>query len=118
MSFAERALLHKNKLEDFKVYLALHGVAYRAGKGDYELMQIQLGTQWHKIYKRDKMPEHVTVQGALVGVVKAFVAGRDPHVPAPPPVERRKEADGAETFITRGAHAPRVFPDSTTPPWE
>lgn len=114
MSFADRALLHKSKIEAFKVYLALHGIAYRAGKGDYEILQVQLGTQWHKLYARDKMPEHVTVQGALVGVVRAFIAGRDPHVPAPPPVQ--KTEDG--TFITRGAKAPRVFPTSNTPPWE
>ena len=114
MNFADRALLHKNKVEAFKVYLALHNIAYRAGAGNYELLQVQLGAQWHKLYKRDKMPEHVTVQGALVGVVKAFIAGRDPHVPAPPPVEKTKDG----TFITRGARAPRVFPSSDIPPWE
>jgi hypothetical protein len=74
---ADRGLLHKNCLEDFKAYLTACGVSHRQGNGDYEVLQVRLpdGT-WPKLYRRESTPEHLTVQGSLVRLVEGYLESR------------------------------------------
>lgn len=63
---ANRATLHKSKLEDFKEYLDAREIAYRPGKGVWEELQVLTPKYgWQCIYSRGSMPEHLTVQDKL-----------------------------------------------------
>lgn len=93
-----RNLLHVSKVEDFKAYLDEIGVEHRPGRGEYELLQVHVDGAWPKLYSRLKMPEHVTVQNALIPLVTAFIH----RSKLPEPIN---EVD------------PEVFLDSDGPPW-
>ena len=74
---AQRALLHKDKVADFANWCGENGVTTRPGKGDWELLQVNFPAgQWNKVYARVNMPEHTTVQDALVPLVRDFIDGR------------------------------------------
>ena len=74
---ADRQLLHKNKVEDFKAWLDACGIRHRPGKGDYEVLQVfRADGCWFKLYRRNHMPEHVTVQGPLVNLVREYIASK------------------------------------------
>lgn len=70
---ADRALLHKTHLGPFKVWLANHGLMYRGPRGDYQVLQVQLGNQWHCLYEKLNAKEHYTVTGPLVRQVRQFI---------------------------------------------
>lgn len=70
---ADRALLHRTHLQPFKEWLALHGHLWRDGRGDFQVLQVLQGHQWHCIYERLKMPEHYTVTGPLTRLVRQFI---------------------------------------------
>lgn len=71
---ALRNLLHKNKVIAFLAWLTEIGIEHRPGAGAYELAQINHPPgQWSKLYRRDVMAEHVTVQEALLPVVHQFI---------------------------------------------
>lgn len=73
---ASRNLLHLNKVEAFKLWLDRKNIAYRDGKGDYELLQVNTPNfGWQKLYRRHDMSEHITVQDKLVPLVKTFIRG-------------------------------------------
>ena len=74
---ANRATLHKNKLEDFKKYLDARGIAYRPGKGTWQELQVLTSKHgWQCIYSRADMPEHLTVQDKLCPLVWGYLEER------------------------------------------
>ena len=71
---ADRRVLHKDKLEEFKSYLQSIGVAYRAGRGEYQALQVLTNNKgWQCIYNKLDMPEHLTIQDTLKPLVKRFL---------------------------------------------
>jgi len=57
---ANRNTLHINKLEAFKKYLDSQGIAYRPGKGIWQILQVMTPKHdWQCIYERMDMPERV-----------------------------------------------------------
>lgn len=73
---ATRNYLHISKLDDFKGWLQSKNFSYRSGKGDWEVLQVDTGKVWAKIYRRADMPEHFTVQDVLMPIVRAFMADK------------------------------------------
>ena len=74
---ADRATLHKSKLEDFKEYLNLRGIAHRPGKGTWQELQVlTLEDGWQCIYSRVDMPEHLTIQDKLISLIKSYLRER------------------------------------------
>lgn len=72
-----RSMLHKSHLTPFKIWLAERGYLYRPGRGDFQILQVQLGNAWHCIYERSNMPEHYTTVTPLEPTVRRFI--RDYH---------------------------------------
>jgi len=70
---ADRCTLHISKLEKFKDYLNDQGIAYRAGKGEYQVLQAKTELGWQVIFKRNDMPEHYSINDKLVGIVREFL---------------------------------------------
>jgi hypothetical protein len=70
---ANRCVLHKNKLDEFRAWCAENSIEVRDGKGEYQLMQVRVDNQWLVIYSRLYMPEHVTVPNGLTRLVRQFV---------------------------------------------
>ena len=71
---ADRATLHKSKLEDFKEYLNSRGVAYRPGKGTWQVLQVLTSKSgWQCIYSKAAMPEHYVVQNKLLPLVWGYL---------------------------------------------
>lgn len=77
-----RALLHKDKLQDFKAWIDAHpNLEWRdtEGAGDgYCIMQVRSksggwGNHWLGVYRRLHMPEHVTVDARLSATVRHFI---------------------------------------------
>jgi len=70
-----RCTLHITKLENFKEWLNETGRAHRPGKGDYQVLQVMTDDKgWQCIFSRHDMPEHFTVQDALMPVVWKYLA--------------------------------------------
>lgn len=68
-----RCLLHRSKLSEFKAWLDKEGIAYRDGKGFYQVLQIcKDGTHWNCIYSRLDMPEHFTTDKHLDSLISRF----------------------------------------------
>lgn len=74
---ANRCLLHKSKLEDFKVWLVKDGWTIEKTKGIYEVLR---ATKPYKkpliIFEKDRSKEHYTVQGIYVGLVYQFIRNK------------------------------------------
>ena len=70
-----RCLLHVSKVPDFIEWCKSKGIATRDGRGEYELFQIQpIGSKiWMCLYRREVMPEHVTIDYRLHRLVKNFI---------------------------------------------
>ena len=75
---ANRALLHRSKIEDFKSWLQADGWQIEQPKGIYEVVRATKGTRKPLIvYTRDnKGNEHITVQNRDEGVVRAYIRDR------------------------------------------
>lgn len=72
-----RNLLHKTKLEDFKVWLDAEGIRHRPGKGDWQILQVcKDGKQWFSVFERFVMPEHYSTDRRLDGLVAKFCRSR------------------------------------------
>lgn len=95
---ANRALLHRNKIEDFKGWLQADGWQIEEPKGIYEVVRARKGDRKPLIvYTRDnKGNEHITVQSRDEGVVRAYIR------------DRRREAwckaNGVEKITREKAH--------------
>lgn len=76
-----RNLLHKSKLQDFRLWLAQQGIAFREGRGEYQVMQVQAvgglhGRHWQCIFDRDSATEHYTVASPLERLVTRYIIDR------------------------------------------
>ena len=72
-----RNLLAQSKLEGFKQWLGDHGIPYRPGRGDFEVIQVLAdnGT-WQCIFYQLDKTVHYTVAGPLVPLVRRFINDR------------------------------------------
>lgn len=69
-----RNLLHKTKLEAFKVWLDGQGILHRPGRGHFEVLQVQVTKPfWCCVFSRLEMPEHYTVDRRLDHTVRQFI---------------------------------------------
>ena len=68
-----RCLLHKNKVEAFRQWLADKGIENRPPRGGWEILQVKIGRQWACLYARIEMPEHVTCDVRLERMVRQFI---------------------------------------------
>lgn len=68
-----RCLLHKNKLEAFKVWLTETGVEHRPARGDFQVLQVKVKTGWQCIFDRLDAKEHYTVAAPLESTVRRFI---------------------------------------------
>lgn len=76
---AARNLLHKTKLQEFKKFLDAEGIAYRPGKGDYQVLQVEHPEHgWVVIYEKLHSPEHFSIPWKMVGLVEKFIKGSKP----------------------------------------
>lgn len=71
-----RNLLHKTKLEDFKVWLDAHHVPHRPGRGSYQALQVNMSGKWCAVYERNDMPEHYTTEHTMDSLVRKFCRDR------------------------------------------
>lgn len=71
----KRCLLHKSKLNEFRVWLDSLQIPHRPGKGAWQILQVQTKQHgWQVVFERLEMPEHVTVQENLMPLVRKFIA--------------------------------------------
>ncbi|MDH2524667.1 hypothetical protein [Acinetobacter baumannii] len=70
---SKRALLHKSKLEDFKSWLIANQIQYRDGKGDFQVLQVEVKDRFYPIYDRFQ-GDHFTTQRELIPLVKRYIA--------------------------------------------
>jgi hypothetical protein len=71
-----RSLLHKSRVDEFLNWCRdVKGHQVRPGRGPYQIAQIKpkWSKQWHVLYSRNYMPEHVTVVVDLVPLVTNFI---------------------------------------------
>lgn len=68
-----RNLLHKDKLEGFKSWLDSKGREHRPGGGAWQVLQVRWGSGWQAIFERASMPEHLSVPGPLIPLVRAYI---------------------------------------------
>ena len=66
-------LLHKSKLDAFIAYLDANNIGHRPGKGDYQVLQVLTAKGWQVVFRKSDMPEHFTVNKALVPTVRRFI---------------------------------------------
>lgn len=72
-----RCTLHKTHLEEFKQFLADEGIAYRNGKGPYQILQVQTHQDgWQVVFVKREMPEHFSVNSKLMPIVNLFYVHR------------------------------------------
>jgi hypothetical protein len=72
-----RCTLHKTHLEEFKEWLETTGVAWRAGKGDYQVLQVLTQADgWQVVFRKNSMPEHFSVNEKLMPLVREFYRSR------------------------------------------
>lgn len=96
-----RNLLHKRRVDEFAQWMTDEDIPWREGRGEYEILQVQLPNGgWACLYRRENMPEHVTVDKRLVELVHAFLSQ----------TKRPQPQSQPETSID-------TF-DVTKPPWE
>lgn len=68
----KRGMLHKTKLEDFKCFLIGQQVQYREGKGDYQVLQVEIKGRFYPIYDRHK-GDHFTTQQELMPLIGKYL---------------------------------------------
>ena len=69
----DRGLLHKSKLDEFKSWLADHGLDYRDGKGAYQVLQVFLPKYGWQAMHEKLTGDHYTIHGPLLKVVNDFI---------------------------------------------
>lgn len=68
----KRGLLHKSKLEDFKTFLINQQFQYRSGKGDYQVLQVEVRGRFYPIYDRHN-GDHFTTQKELIPLIRTYL---------------------------------------------
>ena len=73
-----RCTLHKTHLEEFKQFLRDEAhVAYRDGKGQFQVLQVQTPENgWQVVFRKNSMPEHYSVNDKLMPLVNLFYVWR------------------------------------------
>lgn len=72
-----RNLLHKTKLDDFKLWLDEKGIEHRPARGTYQVLQVKTKSgQWQCVFDRHNAPEHYTVAWPLEPIVQRFIRDR------------------------------------------
>lgn len=75
---ADRCSLHIKHLDTFKTWLDVKGIAYRPGKGEYQVLQVLTRYHgWQVVYRRNDMPEHYTINNGLKGLVRLFLREKE-----------------------------------------
>lgn len=74
----KRCLLHKSKLEDFKSFLIREKFQYRSGKGQFQVLQVEVRGFWIPIYER-LSGDHFTTQKELIPLIRAYLRERNEH---------------------------------------
>ena len=69
-----RCLLRKSRLDGFKEWLTSEGIEHRAGRGDYQVLQVKTESGWQCIYDRLDAKVHFTTPDQLEGVIRRFIA--------------------------------------------
>lgn len=112
---ANRNLLPKHYLEDFKVWLVEQGHEHRPTTADYQVLQVRLKgkPQWHAVYFKLTGNPHYTVPDPLVRLTARFI--RDTygnHHPAP-----RQQAATGSTAQAEGHPGDPTKEDDAGPPF-
>jgi hypothetical protein len=68
-----RNILHKSRLPAFIKWLDAKGIAHRPPRGDYQVLQILVGTDWCCIFDRIVAPEHYTNDRRLDNLIRRFI---------------------------------------------
>jgi len=71
-----RNLLHVSRVQEFATWCeTVKGLKTRPRDVGYEILQVQPkgSTLWHTLFRREHMPEHVTVPWALEPLVLNFI---------------------------------------------
>lgn len=68
----KRALLHKTKLEDFKSFLTGNCIKFQDGKGDYQVLQVDVNGRFIPIYNRGS-GDHLTTQHEIMPLIKKYL---------------------------------------------
>ncbi|MCH7353313.1 MULTISPECIES: hypothetical protein [unclassified Acinetobacter] len=71
----KRATLHKSKLEDFKSFLIENQIQFRDGKGEFQVLQVEVKDRFYPIYDR-LQGDHLTTQRELAPLVKRYIASK------------------------------------------
>lgn len=70
----KRCLLHKSKLDALKDWLDSKSIAYRPGKGDWQVLQILTPDHgWQVVFDRLDSPEHYSLNEKLTKLVREFI---------------------------------------------
>lgn len=69
----KRCTLHKSKLEDFKEYLIQFDIKFREGKGDYQVIQVEVLGRFYPVFKRHG-GDHYTTQKELLPTIKNYLS--------------------------------------------
>lgn len=72
---ADRKTLRAEHLNDFRAWLDSRNIDHRHGQGDYQVMQVKVGSIWAAVYKRAGA-DHLTVEQGLITMVSAFMYER------------------------------------------
>lgn len=76
MAYAERGLLHKNKLNAFKEWLITKGYEIQNTKGIYEVLRAKKDKNTVIIFVKDRAKAHLTVQDKDRRLVWEFIKER------------------------------------------
>jgi len=68
-----KKILKTSQIYDFIDYCEKKGIKVRERRGEYEIMQVNVGRYWHAICMRDKNGGYLTIPGVLEKVVKEFL---------------------------------------------
>lgn len=71
----KRGLLHKSKLDDFKSFLIDQQFQYRDGKGDYQVLQVEVRGRFYPIYDRNS-GDHFTTQQELFPLIRTYLRSK------------------------------------------
>jgi hypothetical protein len=70
----KRSLLHIDKLDAFKAWCVANAIPTRAGKGDYQVLQVKTPHDgWQVIFSRGGAFEHYSINEKLIPTVKRFI---------------------------------------------
>lgn len=75
---ANRCLLHKTKLEDFKNWCDVLGIKTEEGKGEFDVLRIfHPGFGFGVIYDRIRAKEHYSCDKVAEKIIREFLSHRN-----------------------------------------